>query len=422
MHIAGTHGHLQKYTLGSTQIKTTTLSSADIKEAFLVVAPTPSAGKVKYYVSNDGGGAFSELTSSSPAVFGSSGNNLQVKTVIAGTNASISPPTINFSTASVVSGTARFIFSSLSKRIWQSFVADSSAPSGSSIVVSYRTADTQSGLDLQNFVQSAGTLAGTSKYIEFSIQLIASGGVSPAVRDFQLVYQAEAQNVAGGSSNSAPTSSASPSVSPSVSPTASSTLTPSPSVSVTPVAVSVSPTTTLMPTISPKKTSVAPILISVPETITENSLGKYVSMVQSALKDRGYLITITKDGTFDDNTKNAVATMQKDNGINPLKIIGPRSKAVLNNQPIYTNLKNISLVEGEEILNHKFSQALKSGDKNTEVSILQKILYIRSFFFGSFSGYFGPLTKSAIEEFQKAYGLDISGQLDKSTQDKLNSF
>ena len=153
--------------------------------------------------------------------------------------------------------------------------------------------------------------------------------------------------------------------------------------------------------------------------IKASLLGKELDAQNNILQNG---CTITKDGTFDDNTKNAVATMQKDNGINPLKIIGPRSKAVLNNQPIYTNLKNISLVEGEEILNHKFSQALKSGDKNTEVSSPQKILYIRSFFFGSFSGYFGPLTKSAIEEFQKAYGLDISGQLDKSTQDKLNSF
>lgn len=420
IYIGGTSGHLQKYILESSQAQSSAISSSTIKEVYLTSATTPATGKAKYYVSNDGGSTFAELTSSSPTAISTSGSAFKFKTVLSG-GASVSAPSINFSTASVVSGTARFIFSSLSKRIWQSFTMDSSSPSGSSIVVSYRTADTQNGLELQDFVQSAGVLAGTSKYIEFSIQLIASGGISPILRDFQIVYQAEAMNIAGASSNSAPIHSVAPSVSPTASPslTGSPLATPSASSS---VKLSIRPTATLVPKISPSKTGVAPLLINISETITENSSGKYVSMVQSVLKDRGYLITITKDGTFDDNTKSAVAILQKDNGINPLKIIGPRSKAVLNNQPIYTNLKNISLAEGEEVLNHKFSQTLKLGDKNAEVSILQKILYIRSFFFGSFSGNFGPLTKSALEKFQKSYDLDISGQLDKNTQDKLNSF
>jgi peptidoglycan hydrolase-like protein with peptidoglycan-binding domain len=412
IYIGGTSGHFQKYIISSSQVQTTALSSSDVKEVILSTAPSTSVGKVKYYVSNDGGSTFTELTSSAPVAFASSGNDLRIKTVLVG-GASISPPTINFSTASVASGVAKFIFSSLSKRIWQSFVMDSSTPAGSSIVVSYRTADTQDGLSLQNFVETSGPLAGTSKYIEFSIQLIASGGVSPIINDLQLVYQAEAMSEAGANPNisTTPTPSASPS--PSASVTAAS---PTPSVS-----ASIIPTLTPVPTISsnPNQGRSA-ILINLP-TITDNSLGKYVSIVQSALKERGYLATITKDGIFDDNTKNAVATLQKDNGINPLKIIGPRSKAVLNNQPIYANLKRVSSTEGAELLKYKFSKDLKFGNSNAEVSNLQKILYIRSFFFGPFSGYFGPLTQSAVKEFQNAYNLTPSGELDKNTQDKLNS-
>ena len=436
IYFGGTSGRFQKYILGSSQIKTSTLSSSNIRSAFLSVEPSsPEFGKAKYYVSNDGGVNFSELTSSSPAAFSASGDDFQAKAVLTN-EASVSAPVIAYNTAVVSSGIASFIFSSLSKRVWQSFTMDSAAPSGSSIVASYRTADTQNGLSLQSFVETSGTLAGTSKYIEFSIQLIASGGASPILRDFQLVYQAEAANVTGASSSNttaalsaspSPSASTSPSPgltsSPQASPTGSSQAIPSvsPSASATSMTISASPKATPASTISPNKTGAVSVLINIPETITENSSDKYISIVQGALKDKGYLITITKEGIFDDNTKNAVATLQKDNGINPLKIIGPRSKALLNDQPIYVNLKRVSLVQGKEILSHKFSQDFKFGNQDDEISVLQKVLYVRSFFFGPFSGYFGPLTKSAVEEFQKSYGLNISGQLDKNTRDKLNS-
>lgn len=63
---------------------------------------------------------------------------------------------------------------------------------------------------------------------------------------------------------------------------------------------------------------------------------------------------------------------------------------------------------------------LRRGDKKPEVSTLQQILKNKGFYtYGFITGYFGPITESAVRSFQKARGLFIDGVVGPRTWDAL---
>jgi hypothetical protein len=70
----------------------------------------------------------------------------------------------------------------------------------------------------------------------------------------------------------------------------------------------------------------------------------------------------------------------------------------------------------------KLDSLLKEKDSNENVKILQsafatdKSLYPE----GVISGYYGVLTKNAVEKFQSKYNLSVSGEVDKNTLEKFN--
>lgn len=62
-----------------------------------------------------------------------------------------------------------------------------------------------------------------------------------------------------------------------------------------------------------------------------------------------------------------------------------------------------------------FPKTIFVGDKNSDVLKLQVFLSV-----SPQTGYFGPMTKSAVLEFQKFYNLQLTGNVDLLTLDKLN--
>ena len=66
------------------------------------------------------------------------------------------------------------------------------------------------------------------------------------------------------------------------------------------------------------------------------------------------------------------------------------------------------------------SQALEKGDKNAEVTALQKQLQAAGYFDGPVTGYYGSLTQQAVSKFQKTKGLTVNGIADEATLQALN--
>ncbi|MEO6536233.1 MAG: peptidoglycan-binding protein [Candidatus Paceibacterota bacterium] len=67
-----------------------------------------------------------------------------------------------------------------------------------------------------------------------------------------------------------------------------------------------------------------------------------------------------------------------------------------------------------------FTQNLSLGSTGAQVLQLQEILTTLGFYTGPQTGYFGQLTKIAVTEFQKAYGLPQVGQVGPQTRATLN--
>ncbi|MBU7585635.1 MAG: peptidoglycan-binding protein [Nostoc sp. TH1S01] len=67
------------------------------------------------------------------------------------------------------------------------------------------------------------------------------------------------------------------------------------------------------------------------------------------------------------------------------------------------------------------AQALKKGEKNSQVASLQQKLQAAGYFKQAVTGYFGPVTEAAVIKFQKAHGLKADGVVGSQTLALLES-
>ena len=69
----------------------------------------------------------------------------------------------------------------------------------------------------------------------------------------------------------------------------------------------------------------------------------------------------------------------------------------------------------------RFTSTLQRGVSGNDVRELQSMLLdIRGIYAADVTGYFGPITEAGVKEFQKAYGLTVTGIVDSSTRARLN--
>ena len=75
-----------------------------------------------------------------------------------------------------------------------------------------------------------------------------------------------------------------------------------------------------------------------------------------------------------------------------------------------------------ETFKYAFNSNLMLNSEGPDVVALQHALTIDGeFTYGKFTGHFGPVTKQAVLDFQKKYGIDQVGQVGPVTRAKLNS-
>ena len=110
--------------------------------------------------------------------------------------------------------------------------------------------------------------------------------------------------------------------------------------------------------------------------------GSAVTTLQYLLRSKGY--TITVDGNFGTQTKSVVIAFQKSRGLYADGIVGDKTWAAL-------------------------VPTLKEGNTGSAVTALQVELKAHGYYSGTIDGSFGPMTKSAVINYQKAVGLYADG-------------
>lgn len=173
-------------------------------------------------------------------------------------------------------------------------------------------------------------------------------------------------------------------------PTAAVTATPTPK-----------PTATATPkrTATPKPKATSSSSSSSSSNIRYGSSGSSVKKMQKRLAELGYPVG-SADGVFGDNTLYALNLFQGDVGYTERK---------------YANSSTQTKLYSKSAPTYDPFRGLKKNDSGIRVTILQTYLSNAGYNPGEIDGVYGANTKSAVERFQLACGIPVTGEADKTT-------
>lgn len=119
-----------------------------------------------------------------------------------------------------------------------------------------------------------------------------------------------------------------------------------------------------------------------------------VKQLQDVLKDKGYFHYPESTGYFGSITKNAVIDFQKDHGLKATGVVKG---------------KMFRLLEAAEEQRTSVNQLLRIGSRGEAVRDLQSELKQLGHYRGNIDGIYGPITASAVKQFQRANRLQVDG-------------
>ena len=134
------------------------------------------------------------------------------------------------------------------------------------------------------------------------------------------------------------------------------------------------------------------------------------------------------DGFFDTSTTNAVKKFQEVFDLTPDGIVGRSTWYRI--QFIYNAVKKLASLNSEGLrlndISTKFPSVLQVGDSSSGVLTLQYYLsyiaaFIPSVLDTAVDGSFGEGTRNSVISFQKTYGLDETGIVDRSVWDEIEN-
>ncbi|QGT99927.1 hypothetical protein SYNTR_1334 [Candidatus Syntrophocurvum alkaliphilum] len=143
------------------------------------------------------------------------------------------------------------------------------------------------------------------------------------------------------------------------------------------------------------------------QTLSVGSRGAAVSVLQNDLTRQGFN-TYGVDGIFDQNTHNAVENFQRAKGIQVDGIVGSQTKSALQEEVAKSIALRASLRYSD--------QTLSIGSRGEAVSALQDDLTRQGFNTYGVDGIFGQNTHNAVENFQRAKGIQADGIVGPQTK------
>jgi peptidoglycan hydrolase-like protein with peptidoglycan-binding domain len=147
-------------------------------------------------------------------------------------------------------------------------------------------------------------------------------------------------------------------------------------------------------------------------TLVEGMYGEDVLYIQRFLQQQGYLSIVKPTRYFGPLTKNALIKFQSAHGIEPLGIVGPKTRSLL--------VPSSSTATAGTSTVPNTSTLLRPGVSGDAVRSLQLFLKDRGYFtYPQVTGYYGSVTEKAVKAFQTAYTITPSGAVDLETQQKI---
>ena len=159
-----------------------------------------------------------------------------------------------------------------------------------------------------------------------------------------------------------------------------------------------------------------PFSFTFTRSLSKGMKGKDVAALQDFLVGRGYLILPpgVAEGYFGALTTRAIISFQKDKGIDPVAIFGPKTRVAFENSASAAP----NAPSSPSIVGYAFKRNLTVGMRGGDIRELQVLLNrdpdtriapSGSGSPGNETGYFGPKTRAAIERFQRKHSIVSSG-------------
>lgn len=164
--------------------------------------------------------------------------------------------------------------------------------------------------------------------------------------------------------------------------------------------------------------------LSTVEAATERGdVGNEVRYVQQLLSNQGYLLDKI-DGAFGNNTEYAVKEFQRQMNLKVTGKVDDKTLARLeeNNKLFKKGKEALSNDDKDNglVTSSSFSgKKLKFGDRNPAVGEVQERLNMHGFSTAGVDSIFGHGTENAVRSFQRAHGLDVTGEVDNDTREEL---
>ncbi|MEQ9238302.1 MAG: peptidoglycan-binding protein [Coleofasciculus sp. E2-BRE-01] len=163
--------------------------------------------------------------------------------------------------------------------------------------------------------------------------------------------------------------------------------------------------------------------------LRKGNSGAEVTTLQKTLQAEGYFNgPIT--GYYGPLTEAAVIQFQQANGLSPDGIVGANTTATLESDAtaatdasLDTPLEFESPIPEPEkpLISARPNFILQRGDRNSQVTSLQRNLQVAGYFNGPITGYYGSTTQDAVIQLQQAQGLTVDGIAGPKTRAALES-
>jgi peptidoglycan hydrolase-like protein with peptidoglycan-binding domain len=155
---------------------------------------------------------------------------------------------------------------------------------------------------------------------------------------------------------------------------------------------------------------------NLPNALNQGDKGFLVRRLQEDLRQLGYF-PVNPTGTFGPTTRDAVANFQRNNGLIPNGIADSQTLALISQALV--NPGNIPNTGSNNNDCNSGRGEICLGERSQRVIIVQQQLQRWGVFRGNADGYYGPATRDAVTQFQRARGLAPTGFVDFNTWQAL---